>query len=175
MEPQTNRVLPQNMTIICGFLEVNHTFVNPKNKIMKKLSVHPVLLALCISLLFVMACQKNNGESPLQNSSDLPETIVICVVSDVTAGSAVIKSENRFSQTSEIGICWSKTIHNPTIADLKRVNEGIKTVFTEAVENLEPETIYYVRAYAIQKGQPLYSQAVVFKTLRKPILKEKEL
>ena len=42
MEPQINRVLPQNMTIICGFLEVNHIFVNPKNKIiMKKSSLHP--------------------------------------------------------------------------------------------------------------------------------------
>ena len=142
---------------------------------MKKLSLHPVLLALFISLLFVSACKKNtNTVEPQQNSSDLPEAIVICVVSDVTTGSAVIKSENRFAETSEMGICWSKTTDNPTIADLKRANRSGKKVFTEVIENLEPETIYYVRAYAIQKGQPQYSQAVVFKTLGKPILKEEE-
>ena len=143
---------------------------------MKKLSLHPVLLALFISLLFVSACKKNtNTVEPQQNSSDLPEAIVICVVSDVTTGSAVIKSENRFAETSEMGICWSKTTDNPTIADLKKVNKGSKKVFIEAIEYLEPETIYYVRAYAIQKGQPQYSQAVIFRTLSKPILKEEEL
>jgi hypothetical protein len=42
-------------------------------------------------------------------------------------------------------------------------------VFSVVLGNLEPETIYYVRAYAIQKGQPQYSQAVVFRTLAKPI------
>lgn len=142
---------------------------------MKKLSLHPVLLALFISLLFVSACKKNtNTVEPQQNSSDLPEAIVICVVSDVTTVSAVIKSENRFAETSEMGICWSKTTDNPTIADLKRVNKGGKTVFTQVIDYLYPETIYYVRAYAIQKGQPQYSQVVVFKTLSKPILKEEE-
>ena len=71
---------------------------------MKKLSLYPVLLALYISLLFVMACQKNNGLTLQQDSLDIHEAIVICVVFDVTAGSAVIKSENRFTETSEMGI-----------------------------------------------------------------------
>lgn len=64
--------------------------------------------------------------------------------------------------------------YNPTITDLKTVKKGATKVFTEAIDYLEPETLYYVRAYAIQKGQPQYSQAVVFRTLSKPILKEKE-
>lgn len=142
---------------------------------MKKLSLCPALLALFISFLFVMSCKKNNETALTQpNSPDLPETIVICVVSDVTTGSAVIKSENRFAETSEIGVCWSKTTEKPTVADLKKVNKGSKTVFTQVIDYLYPETIYYVRAYAIQKGQPQYSQVVVFKTLSKPILKEEE-
>lgn len=142
---------------------------------MKKSSIPLAILALCISLLLIMACQKNNdAASPQQNSSDLPEAIVICVVSDVTAGSAVIKSENRLAETSEIGICWSKTTEKPTVADLKKVNKGSKKVFVEVIDCLYPETIYYVRAYAIQKGQPQYSQVMVFKTLSKPILKEEK-
>ena len=143
---------------------------------MKKLSLHPVLLALFISLLFVSACKKNSDTAiPQQNTSDLPEVIVICVVFDVTAGSAVIKSENRFAETSEMGICWSKITANPTIADLKTVKKGATKVFTHAIDYLEPETTYYVRAYAIQKGQPQYSQAMVFRTLSKPTPQKEEL
>ena len=78
-------------------------------------------------------------------------------------------------KTSEMGLCWSKTTDNPTIANFKTVKKGATKVFTQAIDYLEPETTYSVRAYVIQKGQPQYSHRVVFKTLGKPILKEEEL
>ena len=57
----------------------------------------------------------------------------------------------------------------PTIAD-KKVTKygGIKGRISMDADNLESGTTYYVRAYAIQEGQPVYGETVVFTTAELP-------
>ncbi len=137
--------------------------------IMKKLLNLSAVLALCFTMLFMTACQKSYVEASLQNLTDVPEEVVICVIFDETPGSTTIKSENRFAETTQIGHCWSKTNPEPTIGDFKTVQKGAKKVFTETLKYLEAETTYFVRAYAIKKDKPEYSKVMVFTTLKTPI------
>lgn len=137
---------------------------------MKKLPILKRLLALCIPLMFLTACEKSNDEASQLNLSDVREEIIICAIYDETAGSATIKAENRFNNSSEMGLCWSETSDNPTTSDIKKqVSKPAKKVFIERLDYLNPETTYYVRAYVIQKNITQYSPVMFFKTLREPI------
>lgn len=136
---------------------------------MKKLHNLLYLLILCLPLLFVSACKKNLDETPQPTLGDVPEEIVLCLIYDVTAGSAVIKADNRFNKATEMGFCWSKTSDNPSINDFKATLKPAKKVFTEMIKCLEAGTTYTVRACAIQKDKPHYSNMMVFKTLKKNI------
>lgn len=68
---------------------------------------------------------------------------------------------------TERGLCWSFT-ENPTIADSKSTDAGKGTgKYTSAITGLQPQTAYYVRAYAKNGGGVSYSTAMKFKTIRK--------
>ena len=112
---------------------------------------------------FLTACEKSNDEASQLNLSDVREEIIICAIYDETAGSATIKAENRFNNSSEMGLCWSETSDNPTTSDIKKqVSKPAKKVFIERLDYLNPETTYYVRAYVIQKNIPQYSPVMFF-------------
>lgn len=65
---------------------------------------------------------------------------------------------------TERGFCYSKT-NNPTIANNRRTVSGNgEGNFSLNVTNLEYPVTYYVRAYAIQAGQPIYGNVVSFNT-----------
>ena len=86
--------------------------------------------------------------------------------SEITANSAVcggnVTTDNGYYVTSK-GICWS-TSENPTINDNK-TNDGDGTgSFTSELTDLEPNTIYYVRAYATNLAGTAYGKQVSFTT-----------
>ncbi|WP_114793214.1 hypothetical protein U0035_14395 [Niabella yanshanensis] len=68
---------------------------------------------------------------------------------------------------TERGLCWSLT-ENPTIADNKSIDAG-KGIgrYAGAMTGLQPQTEYYVRAYAKNAGGVSYSTNRKFKTIRK--------
>lgn len=69
---------------------------------------------------------------------------------------------------SEKGFCYSKSI-NPTIADNRKVVSGSGSGnYSLQVTNLEYPVTYYVRAYAIQSGNPVYGNVVTFSTQSTP-------
>lgn len=69
---------------------------------------------------------------------------------------------------TERGFCYSKGT-NPTIADNRKpVNGSGAGDFSLAVTNLEYPVTYYVRAYAIQAGNPVYGNVVSFSTNQQP-------
>ncbi|MCX6223510.1 MAG: hypothetical protein NTV01_01935 [Bacteroidia bacterium] len=61
------------------------------------------------------------------------------------------------------GICWSKS-PNPTTADFNST-AGLGTgFFTISLLNLTPETVYYVKAFAVNRAGTGYGSVVGFKT-----------
>ncbi len=69
---------------------------------------------------------------------------------------------------SEKGFCYSKH-NNPTIADNRRTVSGSGAGnYSLQVTNLEYPVTYYVRAYAIQSGNPVYGNVVTFSTQSTP-------
>jgi hypothetical protein len=65
------------------------------------------------------------------------------------------------------GICWS-TNQNPTVAD-RKTDEGDGTgLFNSQMDNLNPGTIYYVRAYATNSAGTGYGAQVTLTTLKTP-------
>lgn len=68
---------------------------------------------------------------------------------------------------TERGLCWALT-ENPTITDSRSIDAGKGTgKYTGAITGLQPQTEYYVRAYAKNGGGVSYSTAMKFKTIRK--------
>ncbi|TCC96045.1 fibrobacter succinogenes major paralogous domain-containing protein [Pedobacter hiemivivus] len=67
------------------------------------------------------------------------------------------------------GLCWS-TLSNPTINDSKSSNGSGMDAFTATMTNLTPNTLYYVRAYAVNKIGVAYGIERTFITNAFPTL-----
>ena len=68
---------------------------------------------------------------------------------------------------TDMGICWSKQA-NPTTKDIHKSTDDTLAVLD--VVDLQPNTQYYVRAYAMNKMGIAYSEEVVFTTLKQVVL-----
>ena len=64
---------------------------------------------------------------------------------------------------TERGVCWSTTTA-PTTADSTATSAGTTGAFTPAITGLTAETLYYVRAYAINSEGTSYGSEVTFTT-----------
>jgi hypothetical protein len=65
---------------------------------------------------------------------------------------------------TERGFCYNKT-GNPTTSDTKKTVTGSATGnYSYDLTNLDYQTTYYVKAYAIQNGTPVYSNSINFTT-----------
>lgn len=65
---------------------------------------------------------------------------------------------------SSKGVCWN-TEGNPTVADLKQEAEGEGTSFTVSLPDLEENTTYYLRAFALNDSSYLaYSPEIKIQT-----------
>ena len=68
---------------------------------------------------------------------------------------------------TDMGICWSKQA-NPTTKDIHKSTDDTLAVLD--ITDLQPNTQYYVRAYAMNKIGIAYSEEVVFTTLKQVVL-----
>ena len=90
-------------------------------------------------------------------------------VTDITVRSAKCGGEVTFDGNVTVtarGICWS-TMPNPTIEDNKTTEGSGVGSFTSNLSNLEPQTTYYVRAYATNEVGTAYGEEVSFTTLER--------
>lgn len=94
-------------------------------------------------------------------------TITTTAISNVThngaSGSGNISANGGATVTAS-GICWSKTNQNPTTADSKTSGTTATGSFTAQLTSLEPNTTYYVRAYATNSAGTGYGNTVSFTT-----------
>ena len=100
-------------------------------------------------------------------SSVVNATLTTAEVTSITSNSAKsggnITADGGGSITVK-GICWS-TSHNPTTADNK-TSDGTGTgTFTSDLTGLTPNTLYYIRAYAINSAGTSYGNELSFTTL----------
>ena len=96
---------------------------------------------------------------------ELPE-VKTAEVEDITESEAVSGGEVISDGCAEVtarGICWS-TKQNPTIEDDKTADGTGVGSFTSNLSNLEPQTTYYVRAYATNEKGTAYGEEVSFTT-----------
>lgn len=104
-------------------------------------------MVLCVS------CKKDDGKLNGGGTGGGTQTVATVTtndVTDITQTTAVcggeVKSENGWAVT-ERGVCWS-TEPNPTPSDNCTVDGDGVGKFTSEITGLEPDTKYYVRAYA---------------------------
>ena len=95
-----------------------------------------------------------------------PPTVITGEVSNITGSSAEVGGmvPNIGGCTvTERGVCWSP-FQGPTTGDDKKTDSGDSTSFTCILNNLTPETGYYVRAYAINEQGTAYGEERYFIT-----------
>lgn len=88
-------------------------------------------------------------------------------VTDIAAASAAgggeVTADGGFAVTVR-GVCWA-TFPAPTLADACTDDGGGLGVFASAITGLEPNTAYFLRAYASNSAGTAYGGEVFFQTL----------
>ncbi|MCP4216110.1 MAG: hypothetical protein GY765_15775, partial [bacterium] len=94
-------------------------------------------------------------------------TVTTSAVSAITSGGAscggTVTSDGGAAVTSR-GVCWSTTA-NPTTADATTSDGSGTGAFTSSITGLNPGTLYYVRAYAVNSVGTSYGGELSFTTL----------
>ena len=113
------------------------------------------------------------GEAVTFTTEELKIPQLTCSMGTVTAfaatPSATVSTNGGFKLT-EYGFCWSTESQVPTIENLKTVTGNSETAnFSEVIEDLNPETTYYLRAYATNEKGTGYSNILTFKTEQKQV------
>jgi len=95
-------------------------------------------------------------------------TLTTTAVSSYTESAAVSGGNITDDGGGDItarGVCWSSTSQTPTVADSKTEDGSGTGSFTSDLTGLDPETTYYIRAYATNSAGTAYGDAVDFTTL----------
>ena len=121
---------------------------------MRKLSLILVLVGL-----FLVSC---NPKEPVVKTQAVSE---IAATSAIGGGDVV---EDGRADVTERGVCWS-IVENPTIADAHTSDGAGLGSFVSNITDLEPNTTYYVRAYATNSEGTSYGDPVNFMTLEEMI------
>lgn len=123
---------------------------------MKKLSL------FLVALTFVLFSCKPSDEDP-----KIPTVVTMSVenVADITADVLAEVADDGGADILERGVCLN-TEGNPQVTDIcvKAVEDGMGG-FTIKVSDLEPQTTYYVRAYAVNSVGTAYGNELSFTTL----------
>lgn len=91
------------------------------------------------------------------------KTTAITNITDNTASSGGYQIDSGRIVIRECGVCWSKS-PNPTIANSHTSNGAGTGSFVSEITGLEPNTTYYVRAYATNDVGTGYGQQLEFKS-----------
>ena len=91
-------------------------------------------------------------------------TSVVSNITNVSAISGGNVTSNGNSTVTNRGVCWA-TFSNPTISNSYTSNGSGTGVYTSSISGLNPETTYYVTAYATNAAGTAYGTQRSFTTL----------
>ncbi len=107
------------------------------------------------------------GNDVVFSTSGVPTLVTTSAVTNIGNNSAKFNGSINVEGSpafTEKGFCYSKT-GEPNVSSNKVIVYGSGTgAYNTTVNGLEYQTTYYVKAYAIQNGQPVYGNTVQFAT-----------
>ncbi|MEI6754940.1 MAG: fibrobacter succinogenes major paralogous domain-containing protein [Paludibacter sp.] len=124
---------------------------------MKKISNLSLITILTLIITFTTGCV----------NPELPSSIKTLEISSITSSTAktggTIENDGGVKITAR-GVCYS-LVKNPTIANTITTDGTGVGNFTSSINELTPDTTYYVRAYATNSVGTAYGNEIIFKTL----------
>lgn len=126
---------------------------------------------------YVRAYLVQSGETIYGNTvtfttAYVPVSVTTSAATKVTDNSARLNgviSNVGEPQYTQRGFCYSKYSYSPTISDDKISETNyFQGNYYKDITGLEAGQTYYVRAFAIQDGEPVYGNTVMFTTNRLP-------
>mgnify|MGYP001011240325 CR=1 FL=1 len=140
---------------------------NIKKMNLRKLIISVPSLVFLLNIIIFVGCGNDNEPDtpePPKEENSAPE-ISTLPISDITESSAVSGGNiTKWGETvTKRGVVWSSS-GTPTIDDFKTEDGKEGGKFTSLIENLQPETEYKVRAYAINDIGISYGDELNFKT-----------
>jgi uncharacterized protein (TIGR02145 family) len=126
-----------------------------------------VLFMFGVILILFHCCKK-------ETEINLPvlTTIDVSEIKDSTAKSGGIITSGGEALIKARGVCWS-TSQLPTLSNNKTSDSLVNGIFVSNISGLKANTLYYIRAYAVNKKGVGYGNQISFtteKTVTVPIL-----
>lgn len=123
-------------------------------------------IRLLMPIVFLIVGCSSGDETDEKINPILLPTLTTKDVTDINERSAISGGEILDDGGGTIiskGVCWALN-QNPTIID-NMIDEGIgNSPFSSSIEELRPNTQYYIRAYATNEKGTAYGNEVEFKT-----------
>ena len=116
------------------------------------------LLIMGLFLVFASSCKK---DADLKVPTIF--TVELTEITQTTALSGGNITDEGGATVSARGVCWGKN-PNPAISDSKTEDGNGSGSFNSSISGLEPNTKYYVRAYAINSVGTAYGNELSFTT-----------
>lgn len=114
------------------------------------------------------------GNTVTFSTTYTPTEVVTYAVTDIGTDAATFNGEIEEvgdPKCTQYGFCYSSSTYNPTINDRKESRYGgYNGRISMDVDGLQEGTTYYVRAFAVQNGDPVYGETVSFTTAELPVV-----
>lgn len=93
----------------------------------------------------------------------ISSTSISNITNNTAAATASVSSDGGGTISAK-GFCWS-TVSSPTIANTRTIDGTGLGAFSSSLGNLNPGTLYYVRAYATNQAGTAYGAQTTFSTV----------
>lgn len=161
-KPQEPLFYSQTIKFIKPFLTNINQILTQKQLIMKttKMLWYCAFAIILAASIIFSGCDKDDDDKSIPVLS----TTVITEVTQSTATSGGSITNAGGAKITARGVCWS-TNQTPTITDSKTEDGTGEGSFTSSISGLQPNTTYYVRAYATNSVGTGYGSALSFTTV----------
>lgn len=121
------------------------------------------ILAMSMALVGCNKEQNNESEEPATPEMPVVVTSEVTGITNVSAVCGGVVTSDGGHSIVEKGVCYG-TEQNPLVTGSHLVSAGGMGSFTVTLTGLEPNTAYYVRAYAINSVGIAYGEEISFST-----------